>query len=69
MGTIMKLILIVDDMPANLEFAVGMLKDHYKVAAAKSGEKALAFLEKITLTLFCLMLICPVWTALKRSCI
>lgn len=46
MGTIMKLILIVDDMPANLEFAVGMLKDHYKVAAAKSGEKALAFLEK-----------------------
>lgn len=41
----MKQILIVDDMPVNLEFAVGMLKDKYKVAATKSGLKALAYLE------------------------
>lgn len=41
----MKQILIVDDMPVNLEFAVGMLKNEFKVAAAKSGMKALAYLE------------------------
>ncbi len=42
----MKQILIVDDMPANLEFAVGLLKDTYKVAAAKSGAKAIAYMER-----------------------
>lgn len=41
----MKQILIVDDMPVNLEFAVGMLKSQYKIAAAKSGMKALMYLE------------------------
>ena len=41
----MKQILIVDDMPVNLEFAVGMLKNEFKIAAAKSGMKALAYLE------------------------
>ncbi|MDD5209174.1 MAG: response regulator [Elusimicrobiales bacterium] len=35
-------ILIVDDMPANLELLSGMLKDsHYKIRAALSGELAL----------------------------
>lgn len=42
----MKQILIVDDIPTNLEYAVGMLEGKYKLAAAKSGAKALAFLER-----------------------
>lgn len=42
----MRQILIVDDMPANLEYAIALLQDKYQVAAAKSGAKALAYLSK-----------------------
>lgn len=39
-------ILIVDDDPTNLRFLQEVLKNEYKVYAAPSGERALAFLEK-----------------------
>jgi len=35
-------ILVVDDAPDNLTLMAGILKDHYKVKVATSGEKALA---------------------------
>lgn len=34
-------ILVVDDMPANIDVLVGLLRDNYKVKAARNGEKAL----------------------------
>ena len=34
-------ILVVDDMPANIDVLVGLLGDKYKVKAARNGEKAL----------------------------
>ncbi len=37
----MKKILVVDDEPLNIHVLVGLLKDKYKVIAAKSGEQAL----------------------------
>ncbi|GEO83008.1 hybrid sensor histidine kinase/response regulator [Pararhodospirillum oryzae] len=36
------LILIVDDTPSNIAVISGILKDHYRLKAATSGEKALA---------------------------
>lgn len=36
-----KKILIVDDAPENIDFLVGILKDTYKLVAARDGEKAL----------------------------
>lgn len=41
-----EVILIVDDNPVNLRFLQEILKDTYRVYAAPSGERALAFLEK-----------------------
>lgn len=38
-------ILVVDDTPDNLTLMSSLLKDHYKVKVANSGEKALKFLE------------------------
>ena len=34
-------ILVVDDMPANIDILVGLLSDKYKVKAARNGLKAL----------------------------
>ena len=42
----MKRILIVDDSATNLQFVESVLKDKYKLALAKSGERAIKFLEK-----------------------
>lgn len=36
-----KKILIIDDAPENIDFLVGILKEQYKVVAARNGEKAL----------------------------
>ena len=36
-----KKILIVDDAPENIDFLVGILKENYKIVAARDGEKAL----------------------------
>lgn len=36
-----KIILIVDDTPANIQLLSGVLKETYKVKAATSGEKGL----------------------------
>lgn len=41
-----KAILIIDDDPSNLRFLQEVLKDIYKVHAAPSGQRAVAFLEK-----------------------
>ena len=40
-------ILVVDDNPTNLRFLQEILKNDYKIYASPSGERALAFLEKI----------------------
>ncbi|MBQ4523908.1 MAG: diguanylate cyclase [Lachnospiraceae bacterium] len=42
----MKHILVVDDTPTNLSFVESVLKDKYKLALAKSGERAIKYLEK-----------------------
>ena len=42
----MKHILVVDDTPTNLSFVENVLKDKYKLALAKSGTRALKYLEK-----------------------
>ncbi|MBQ7066780.1 MAG: diguanylate cyclase [Lachnospiraceae bacterium] len=42
----MKSILVVDDSASNLKFVESVLKDKYKLILVKSGEKALAYLEK-----------------------
>ena len=42
----MKHILVVDDTPTNLSFVESVLKDTYKLALARSGEKAVKYLEK-----------------------
>ena len=36
-----QLILIVDDIPENIHFLYGVLKEHYKLKVASDGEKAL----------------------------
>jgi putative two-component system response regulator len=38
-------ILVVDDTPDNLTLMAGLLRDHYRVQVANSGEKALKLLE------------------------
>ena len=43
-----EVILVVDDNSTNLRFLQEILKSDYKVYAAPSGERALAFLENIT---------------------
>lgn len=39
-------ILIVDDAPANIDLLKGILREHYKIKAATSGEKALQIAAK-----------------------
>jgi len=36
-----QIVLVVDDTPANIDLLSGMLRPHYKIKAATSGEKAL----------------------------
>ena len=38
-------VLVVDDAAENLELMVGLLRDHYRVKVAKSGERALRLVE------------------------
>ncbi len=47
MNTSEKIILIVDDAPANIQLLSGVLKETYKVKAATSGEKGLKIAGKI----------------------
>lgn len=42
-----KVILVVDDAPANIDLLSGILKENYKVKAAISGDKALKTAAKI----------------------
>ncbi|MCK7575839.1 MAG: response regulator [Chromatiales bacterium] len=41
-----KTILIVDDAPANIDLLKGLLREHYRIKAATSGQKALAVAAK-----------------------
>ena len=41
-----KIILVVDDVPDNIQLLSGLLKANYKVKAATSGEKALVIANK-----------------------
>ena len=50
----MKHILVVDDTPTNLSFVESVLKDTYKLALARSGEKAVKYLEKTQVDLILL---------------
>lgn len=40
-GAVMQTILVVDDIPENIDLLVGLLKEKYKVKAARNGETAL----------------------------
>lgn len=42
-----KVIMIVDDTPSNLQYAMQVLADLYKVVPVKSGEAAIAAFEKV----------------------
>ena len=55
----MKKILIVDDSPTNLQFVESVLNDKYKLALAKSGERAIKFLEKNKVDLILLDIMMP----------
>lgn len=55
----MKKILIVDDSATNLQLVENAMKDHFKLALAKSGEKAIKFLEKNQVDLILLDLLMP----------
>lgn len=55
----MKHILVVDDSTTNLKFVESILKDKYKLVLAKSGERALRYLEKNTVDLVLLDLMMP----------
>lgn len=41
-------ILIVDDAPENIDFLVGILKEKYKIVAARDGKKALQMAQSAT---------------------
>ena len=41
-------ILIVDDAPENIDFLVGILKEKYKIVAARDGKKALTMTQSTT---------------------
>ena len=55
----MKRILIVDDSATNLQFVENILKDKFKLALAKSGERAIRYLEKNQVDLILLDLMMP----------
>jgi putative two-component system response regulator len=41
-------ILVVDDAPENIDFLVGILKENYRLVAARNGEKALQLANAAT---------------------
>lgn len=43
-----KTIMVVDDTPSNLQYAIKVLSDQYKVVPVKSGEACLVAVEKVT---------------------
>ena len=43
-----KIIMVVDDTPSNLQYAMEVLSELYKVVPVKSGEAALSAIQKIT---------------------
>lgn len=43
-----QIILVVDDMPANIDILAGLLRDNYKVKAARNGQKALEIVRSGT---------------------
>jgi cyclic di-GMP phosphodiesterase len=53
------LILIVDDNPTNLDILVEILQDDYRLGVAKSGEKALEFVDHTTPDLILLDILMP----------
>lgn len=46
MNTRNQTLLVVDDAPDNIQLLSGLLKEHYKIKAATSGEKALMIAGK-----------------------
>jgi len=54
-----KVILVVDDTAINIDLLSGLLRPHYKVKAAKSGEQALKILAKGGIDLVLLDIIMP----------
>ena len=50
----MKHIIVDDDTTTNLSFVESGLKDKYKLALAKSGERAIKYLEKTQVDLILL---------------
>lgn len=52
-------ILVVDDTPENIDVLSGLLRDQYKVKAAKSGERALKLVEKAKPDLILLDIMMP----------
>ena len=59
MATENKVILVVDDTAINIDLLSGLLRPHYKVKAAKSGEQALKILAKGGIDLVLLDIIMP----------
>lgn len=59
MATENKVILVVDDTAINIDLLSGLLRPHYKVKAAKSGEQALKILAKGGIELVLLDIIMP----------
>ena len=55
----MKHILVVDDSATNLKFVESVLKDSYKLALAKSGERAIRYLETNHVDMVLLDLLMP----------
>lgn len=45
-------VLVVDDTPANIDLLKGLLREHYRIKAATSGEKALAIAAKADIPVF-----------------
>lgn len=52
-------ILVVDDMPENIQILSDILRDDYTVMAAKSGEKALDFVKRLKPDLILLDIMMP----------
>jgi phosphoserine phosphatase RsbU/P len=63
-----KLVLIVDDAPANLQVVHAILKDEFKIRVATSGPKALDLVKaEPKPDLILLALSCRRWTVMKSA--